>query len=61
MKCQLCGKITSWEHSVGLNEFIVCNKCIDKLSDNQVNKAVEITNIILRMGKIKKEKNNGSN
>ena len=31
MKCQICGNKTDWDSSVGTEEFIVCNSCLERL------------------------------
>lgn len=40
MKCKVCGCNTSWDSSVGTNEFIVCNHCVNTLG-NQVNDLIK--------------------
>jgi hypothetical protein len=40
MKCKVCGCKTSWDNSVGTNEFIVCNHCVNTLG-NQVNDLIK--------------------
>lgn len=33
MKCQICGKKTDWDSSVGMEEFIVCNSCFEEIKN----------------------------
>ena len=37
MKCKICKQKTDWDSSVGRPCFIVCNKCVEKLSNNLIN------------------------
>lgn len=32
MKCEICGKKTEWDLSVGLENFLVCNACFYQLT-----------------------------
>ena len=58
MKCEICRKKTTNEDSVGYDNFIVCNKCYDKLA-----RKIEYTHysyydtlqIIFACGQIRKE------
>lgn len=34
MKCQICGRKTDWDSSVGLEKFIVCNSCFEKMKSH---------------------------
>lgn len=53
MKCQICKKKTTIDTSVGYDEFIVCNKCVEKLRKNY--DFEDIMTIIFRCGKIRRE------
>lgn len=33
MKCEICGKKTEWDSSVGLENFLVCNACFFQLTN----------------------------
>ena len=34
MKCEVCKRITDWDNSVGYEEFIVCNHCVNEMTKN---------------------------
>lgn len=66
MKCKICEQETCWDDSVGLENFIVCNKCYYALA-NEFSKEVEkikngltleysaMLQLIFKMGKLNKE------
>jgi hypothetical protein len=57
MKCQICGGKTNWDSSVGIDEFIVCNPCVEKLRcDLHKDTYYEILKFIFSCGYIRREK-----
>ena len=50
MKCNFCNKKTDMDSSVGRIEFIVCNKCVDKIVKNTNKKYEDIVLEIIKIG-----------
>lgn len=57
MKCQICGKRTTVEKSVGFDEFIVCNKCHDILTHGCIDNSFKVMDFIFTCGKIRQSQN----
>ena len=57
MKCQICGKETTWDESFGKEEFIVCPHCFKELRRMTYLKESEILDFILAVGWIKNDCN----
>ena len=55
MKCQICGKKTSWDTSVGVEEFIVCNPCVEKVKSRLRTDAYTTLQFIFSCGYIRRE------
>jgi hypothetical protein len=36
MKCKICKQKTNWDESVGRPAFIVCNHCVENLSEHML-------------------------
>lgn len=34
MKCEVCKRKINWDNSVGYEEFIVCNRCVNEMVKN---------------------------
>ena len=56
MKCQICGKKTDWDSSVGVEEFIVCNSCFEKVKSHLRTDACTTLDFIFVCGYIRREK-----
>jgi len=56
MKCQICGRKTDWDSSVGMEEFIVCNSCCEKLKSRPHADTSTTLNFIFMCGYIRREK-----
>ena len=56
MKCEVCKKKTDWDSSFGYEEFIVCGKCIKKMT-KEVDDFDWILETIFRMGAVRRNKN----
>lgn len=61
MKCKICGKKTTIDDSIGLENFIVCNNCRDKLAmdknGNITVRALEtVEYYIFKIGRIRSKK-----
>ena len=55
MKCEICKRKTSWDSSVGYDEFIVCNGCHKALiGEFSINKSMQVMNFIFKCGKLRK-------
>ena len=54
MKCEICKKKTDWDNSFGYEEFIVCGKCIKKMT-KEVDDFDWILETIFRMGAIRRK------
>ena len=50
MKCAICRNKTTWGESHGYDEFIVCPKCLERLSSHKT-----ALGFIFEAGKIRKE------
>ena len=63
MKCNICGKKTTWDESYGRESFIVCPRCHDKLAEDierwikikPVSSKFITSSIIIEIGRIKEE------
>lgn len=53
MKCDICKRKTSWNTSVGYDEFIVCNGCFSALEKECPNNILAL-NFIWKCGKLRK-------
>ena len=53
MKCQICGKKTTWNESFGKEEFIVCPYCFEELRRMTYLKKSEILDFVLAVGWIR--------
>lgn len=59
-KCQVCKRTTDWDSSVGYEEFIVCNRCVNEMTKTP--KDLEwIMQTIFRMGIVRRETKKGEN
>lgn len=56
MKCEICRGKTTNEDSVGYNNFIVCNKCFDKLAKITEYSYYDTLQIIFACGQIREER-----
>lgn len=56
MKCQICGRKTDWDSSVGVEEFIVCNACFEKVKNHLRTDAATTLDFIFACGYIRREK-----
>ena len=56
MKCQICGRKTDWDSSVGMEEFIVCNSCCEKVKSHLHADTYATLNFIFACGYIRREK-----
>lgn len=55
MKCEICKRKTSWDSSVGYDEFIVCNGCHKALiGEFSINKSMQVMNFIFKCGELRK-------
>lgn len=55
MKCEICKRKTSWDSSVGYDEFIVCNSCHNALiGEYSINKSMQVMNFIFKCGELRK-------
>lgn len=36
MKCRICKQKTDWDSSVGRPAFLVCNRCVENLSEHML-------------------------
>lgn len=50
MKCAICKKETNWDESFGLNEFIICPKCVERLDTHKT-----ALGFVFEAGKIRRE------
>ncbi len=50
MKCEICGKKTDWDNSVGRPCYIVCNRCVESIAKARKKHFSEITDEILKKG-----------
>lgn len=60
MKCQICGKETDWDSSVGLEEFIVCNSCDKKLHTLLHATYYDILKFIFACGQVRRDIKNSN-
>lgn len=59
MKCKLCKNKTTWDTSIGRENFIVCNDCWHKMANLTNVSPSKVLSLVLIMGNIKKgTKNN---
>lgn len=56
MKCQICGKKTDWDSSVGLEEFLICNSCYQEITNNLHIDFSNPLNFIFACGIVRREK-----
>ena len=56
MKCEICKKKTTNEESVGYDNFIVCNKCFDKLAKKMEYSYFNTLQIIFACGQVREER-----
>lgn len=56
MKCQICGRKTDWDTSVGVEEFIVCNSCVEELKTRLHTNVSKTLSFIFACGYIRREK-----
>lgn len=55
MKCEICKRKTTWNSSVGYDEFIVCNSCHDALiGEYSINKSMQVMSFIFKCGELRK-------
>lgn len=54
MKCQICGKKTTWDESFGKEEFIVCPRCFEALHKMTHSKRDEVFDFVIAVGWIRK-------
>lgn len=55
MKCEICKRKTTWDSSVGYDEFIVCNGCHNALiGEYSINKGVQVMDFIFKCGELRK-------
>lgn len=54
MKCQICGKKTTWNESFGKEEFIVCPYCFEELRRMTRSKRDEVFDFVIAVGWIRK-------
>lgn len=55
MKCKLCKNKTTWDTSIGHENFIVCDDCWHKMADLTKVSPNKILSIVLIMGNIKEK------
>lgn len=55
MKCKLCKGETTWDTSIGLENFIVCNDCWQELADLADISLYKMLSVVLEMGRIRKK------
>ena len=55
MKCKLCKSKTTWNASIGRENFIVCNDCWHKMADLTNVNPSKVLSIVLIMGNIKEK------
>lgn len=55
MKCEICKKKTDCDSSFGYDEFIVCDKCVKKMT-KEVDDFDWILKTIFRMGAVRRER-----
>lgn len=48
IKCVKCGKETNWDTSYGLENYLVCSECFDKICENK--DSLEVLGDIIREG-----------
>ena len=58
MKCKMCGKKTDWDSSVGRDNFLICNNCVEELHNRCDVKRADIVDIILLIGFKREERKN---
>ena len=54
MKCQICGKKTTWDESFGKEEFIICPYCFEELHRMTHSRTDKVLDFVLAIGWIKK-------
>lgn len=55
MKCQICKNKTTWDESIGYDNFIVCPKCYEAIKDKFGKDSLKAADIIFTLGKIKRK------
>ena len=56
MKCAICNEKTTWDESYGLDEFIVCPLCHNRLGKHNIKNYPQVIDFIFECGYIRREK-----
>ena len=56
MKCAICNKKTTWDESYGLEEFIVCSLCHNRLGKYNIKNYAQVLNFFFECVYIRREK-----
>ena len=55
MKCAICNKKTNYDKSYGIDEFIVCSHCYERLSKYNSKNYPQVLDFIFECGYIRHE------
>lgn len=55
MKCKICKRKTTYDVSYGMDSFIVCHSCFEKIKKITKKSSFDTMDFILAIGRIKEE------
>ena len=56
MRCEICGRPTDWDSSVGKENYIVCNPCFYKLCKRYEHKNMEVLDFLFKIADVREER-----